>query len=246
MQKARSSFLPFCIERSFTLKEQTKQKKAAPVYILTGVFLLLLCVAVTTAALIVPYEKTQTYLNIVFMNQGRFSPDQGLEIVENTSIPTDLPSGTLPEEGTITRPKFGEQYAVLRCETAEMEVPVYWGSSAQLLERGACQSSATVVIGEAGNSVIDAHVNTFFANLNKIQLGDEIILFTAYGVFTYTARELVKFQNTDKKYILPTETDQLTLYTCEAQILGTSSTRIGVLCDLTKKQFYTSGEEGAE
>lgn len=226
--------------------EQGKKKSALPVYLLTGIFLLLLCVAVSTAVLIVPYEKAQTYLNIVFMNQGGYTGNEGLEIVENGSIPTDLPTGSLAGTGTILRPSFGEQYAVLRCEAAEMEIPVFWGSSAELLERGACQSSASTVLGETGNAVIDAHVNTFFANLNNIQPGDEIILFTQYGVFTYTARELVTFKNTNKKYVLPTDEDQLTLYTCEAQVLGTSSTRVGVLCDLKSKQFYQSGEGAAE
>ena len=50
------------------------------------------------------------------------------------------------------------------------------------------------------------------------------------------------FENTDKRYVLPTETEQLTLYTCQAQVLGTSTTRIGVLCDLVSKQFYTEKE----
>lgn len=226
--------------------ETSNKKSLLPVYLLTGILLLVLCVAVSTAVLIVPYEKAQTYLNIVFMNQGRYGADDGMVIVEN-NISTDMPTGTLPDTGKIIRPSFGEQYAVLRCEAAEMEVPVYWGSSAELLERGACQSSASKVLGETGNAVIDAHVNTFFANMERIQPGDEVILFTQYGVFTYEARELVTFKNTNKKYILPTETDQLTLYTCQAQVLGTSSTRIGVVCDLVSKQFYQAdGEEAAE
>ena len=55
----------------------------------------------------------------------------------------------------------------------------------------------------------------------------------------------IYFENTNKKYVLPTETEQLTLYTCQAQVLGTSTTRIGVLCDVVSKQFYV-GEEAAE
>ncbi len=235
------------------MADTTKKKSRLPVYILTGVFLLLLSVAVSVALLIVPYEKAQTFLGIAFMDQSRNTPTTGLNglvIKTNENIITDVPdedSSDFAEEGQISRPVFGEQYAVLRCEQAQMEVPVYWGSSSELLERGACQSSSSVVIGETGNVVIDAHVNTFFANLTQIQPGDEVVLFTEYGVFTYTARELVTFENTDKRYVIPTETDQLTLYTCEAQVLGTSTTRVGVLCDLAKKQFYqTSGEGGAE
>ena len=46
-----------------------KKEKGAGVlvYILTGVFLLILCTAVSAVALIKPYEKVPTYLNIIFI-----------------------------------------------------------------------------------------------------------------------------------------------------------------------------------
>ena len=227
-----------------------KKKKGVPVYLLTFVLLLVLCTAVSVAALTVPYERAKTYLNILFMDQKKITPStgvNGLVIVENEEIPTETQGAEMAEEGEIIRPAFGEQYAVLKCEAAGINVPVYWGSSAELLERGACQATSSVVIGETGNVVIDAHVNTFFADLTKIAPGDEVVLYTEYGVFTYTATEQVTFESKDKRYVNTTETDRLTLYTCAAQVLGTSTTRVGVLCDLTAKQFYaaSAGEEGA-
>ena len=224
-------------------KLETKKKKAHlfPVCLLTGIFLLLLCTAVSAALVMIPHDKVKGYLNIIFMDQMKIDPSlgtQGLVIKDNSDIPTDLPSGAMSDTGEIIRPSFGEQYAVLQCEAASISVPVYWGSGEELLERGACQSTASKVIGETGNVVIDAHVNTYFANLSNIREGDEVVLFTKYGIFTYTASELVTFQNTDKQYVLPTEEDRLTLYTCEPQVLGTSTIRRGVLCTLKSKQFY--------
>lgn len=233
------------------MANHANSKANVPLYLLTGVFFVVLCAAVTGAAILIPYDRFKTYLNVAFMDNMKITPTtglQGLVIVENDQISTEAPAedDVLSDEGEIIRPAFGEQYAVLKCEAAEISVPVFWGSSEELLEHGACQTTSSTVIGEVGNAVIDAHVNTFFANLSKIKVGDEITLFTEYGVFTYTARELVTFENTNKKYVLPTENEQLTLYTCQAQVLGTSTTRIGVLCDLTSKQFYTAGEEAAQ
>lgn len=225
-----------------------QKKSMAPVYILTGVFLFILCAAVCIAALIVPYEKGKTYLGLAFMDQARTAPNTGLNglvIKENPNISTDPADKTYAEEGEIIRPSFGEQYAVLRCEAAKIDVPVYWGSSSELLEHGACQSSSSKVLGETGNAVISAHVNTFFANLSELQPGDEAVLYTEYGIFTYTVREMVKFENTDKTYVSPKRTDQLTLYTCEAQVFGTSTTRVAAICDLKSKQFYKASGEGA-
>ena len=228
---------------------EKQKKKSGLVYVLTGVFLFILCAAVCIAALIVPYEKGKTYLGLAFMDQMKTVPgaalNDGLVIKENTGIDTSPADKSYAEEGEIIRPTFGEQYAVLRCEAAQIEVPVYWGSIPELLERGACQSSSSKVLGETGNVVISAHVDTFFANLSGLQPGDEAVLYTEYGVFTYTVREMVKFENTDKTYVSPKKTDQLTLYTCEAQVLGTSTTRVAAICDLKSKQFYTASGEGA-
>ncbi len=230
----------------------TKQRAGAHplIYLLTGLFLLILCTAICAVALIKPFEKAQTYLNLAFMDNMKIAPTTGLNglvIKENDISTSGNPEEALSDTGEVIRPSFGEQYAVLQCDAIALEVPVYWGSSTELLELGACQATSSTVLGDTGNVVIDAHVNTFFADLHKIQPGDTIVLYTTYGIFTYEATAQVKFENTDKTYVLPTEDDHLTLYTCEAQVLGTSTTRVGVVCDLVSKQFYTNiiTEEGA-
>ena len=231
----------------------SEKKKQFPVYVLTGVFLMLLCTAVSVGVLMIPYEKAQTYLNLVFMAKNmKVIPSTGLDglVIKENEIAT-TPAAEIKDQeqqfydtGEIIRPVFGEQYAVLQADDIDLSVPVYWGSSAELLDRGACQATSSVVIGETGNIVIDAHVNTFFANLNQLAPGNILVLYTTYGIFTYQVTEQVQFQNTDKKYVLPLEEDRLTLYTCEAQVFGTSSNRIGVLCSLVSKQFYHPAQEG--
>ncbi|MBR0485796.1 MAG: class D sortase [Oscillospiraceae bacterium] len=228
-----------------------KHKNSLPVYLLTGIFLLILCIAVCIGILIRPYEKAQTYLNILFMDQNmKISPSSGLNglVIKENNIET-TPVSDIPVEeqhfydtGEIIRPSFGEQYAVLKCDDISLSVPVYWGSTAELLERGACQASSSAVLGETGNVVIDAHVNTFFADLGRLETGNTVVLYTSYGIFTYEVSEKIEFLNTNKKYVLPTEDDRLTLYTCEAQVLGTSDNRTGVVCTLVSKQFYNPAE----
>ncbi len=228
------------------MTEQSK-KNSALFYVLTGVFLLILCIAVSVGVLVIPYEKAKTYLNIVFMDQEmKITPSSGLDglVIKENTIETAAPDQKFYDSGKIIRPAFGEQYAVLDCEEISLSVPVYWGSSAELLDRGACQASSSVVLGETGNVVIDAHVNTFFADLPKLKAGDVITLSTNYGIFTYQVSEQIQFLNTNKQYVLPSEEDKLTLYTCEAQVLGTSDNRIGVVCSLVSKQFYQPSEEG--
>lgn len=224
------------------------QKTSPPVYLLTGIFLLILCIAVSIGSLVLPYEKAKTYLSILFMDQGmKITPSSGLDglVIKENTIETVPQQQEFYQNGQIIRPAFGEQYAVLNCDDISLSVPVFWGSSAELLDRGACQSSSSVVLGEVGNVVIDAHVNTFFADLHLLQPGHQITLYTNYGIFTYEVSEQIQFLNTNKKYVLPTDDDRLTLYTCEAQVLGTSDNRTGVVCSLVSKQFYQPAEEAA-
>ena len=232
------------------MAEKKKKKGHAAVYFLTAFCMIVLCTASASAAALVPYEKCKAYLDLAFMDDMKIAPSSGLNglvIKENPEIATEAPTEgqKFSDTGEIKRPTFGEQYAVLDCKSASIHVPVYWGSTSELLDRGACQSASSNVIGDGGNAVIDAHVNTFFANLDKIKVGDEVVLYTSYGIFTYQVRECITFENTEKRYVMPTEREQLTLYTCQAQVLGTSTTRIGVLCDVVSKQFYV-GEEAAE
>lgn len=90
--------------------------------------------------------------------------------------------------------------------------------------------------------MISAHVNTFFQNLNQLQKGDTLTLYTSYGRFTYTVSELISFADTDEQYLKQTQDDRLTLYTCEMQVLGASKQRVGAICTLTEKAFYQTAQ----
>ena len=200
---------------------------------------LLLCAAIVLVCSLRPYEKLHTYLQIAFMDdlkQAPSSSSDGLEIVQN-DITTNY-SGKIAKTGEPVYPAFGEQYGVLSCEAIDLYVPVYWGATSELLELGACQTTASAIAGAGGNAVISAHVNTFFNRLDELQTGDTLTLYTNYGRFTYAVQKSIQFENTDKQYILPTDKEQLTLYTCEMQVFGSSTKRIGVVCDCISTEFY--------
>ena len=214
--------------------------------VLTPIFILAICVAITVALAIKPYNKISTYINLVFMDDLKTVPDTngitaGLHIKEN-EIDVDYDS-VFSETGDVIRPEFGEQFAKLSSEKLELNVPVYWGSNSELFKRGACQASNSVLPGETGNAVISAHVNTFFSELSKLEAGDIVTLTTTYGIFEYEVTEQIEFKNTDKKYVIPKNEEVLTLYTCKPDVLGNSDVRIGVVCKVTDKKYYTDTKE---
>ncbi|MBO4876899.1 MAG: class D sortase [Ruminococcus sp.] len=194
-----------------------------------------------------PYEKAQTYLKVSFMDNNTVIPQSegiaGLNIVQ-TDIDTEY-SGSTYEKGDIIYPEYGTQYAVIECEAADIFAPVYWGNGSELLELGGCNTPSSVPAGGEGNTVISAHVNTFFANLNKVKAGDEVKIYTDYGRFTYKVSKLIEFESTDKKYLKKGDKQILTLYTCERDLLASSTKRIGCICELTKSEYYTEPREVA-
>lgn len=219
------------------------KKKHIFLHIITPVFLTSVCAGIAIAASIKPADKIKTYANIAFMDTLKADPlnnDSGL-VIQDNDIDTNY-SGKVSEEGTVKRPSFGELYAIIKCDALGIDIPVYWGTTSELLERGACQSSSSSVVGADGNAVISAHVDTFFSDLSTLKEGDIVNIISDYGCFTYKVNELIEFSSSDRKYIQPTEDNRLTLYTCKRDLLGASDKRVGVVCELTEKAFYTEKE----
>lgn len=232
------------------MEQNNKIKKGMPlaVQILIPLFMTLLCSGIILLCAVRPYEMIKTYLHIGFMDGNQTVPQggglAGLNIVD-ADIDTEY-QGEVSDSGEVVIPAFGSQCAIISCEAIDMYVPVYWGSGEELLEKGAVQSPASAVAGGDGNSVVSAHVNTFFNNLNKIKVGDTVVMHTDYGRFTYEVTKLIEFDDSDERYIRNTDDDRLTLYTCEMELLGSSSARIGAICTLKEREFYSAGEEVAD
>lgn len=191
-----------------------------------------------------PLDKMKVYLNVAFMDDLKTDPSDASSglIIRDNKIIEDY-SGTTSDTGTFIRPRYGEMYAEIHSEKFSVDVPVYWGCDIELLERGACQSTGSMIAGDSGNTVISAHEDTFFSELSSLEKGDVIALRTNYGAFTYKVSEKIQFNKSDTKYVVPSKDDKLTLYTCKKNILGSADERIGVVCELTEKKFYNSAAE---
>lgn len=227
------------------MKKTTKPTAALPRWaqLLLPLLVTLLCAGIVLLCSIRPYELAKTYLHVAFMDgSGTASTGgtSGLNIVR-TDIDTNY-SGATSEEGTPVVSDYGSQCAVLEAKSIDLYVPVYWGGGAELLEQGACQTPASALLGSSGNSVISGHVNTFFHDLSGLKPGDTVTAYTTYGKFTYEVTEEIAFDSSDKSYLKKTDDDRLTLYTCEMQLLGSSSKRVGVICKLTEKAFYDNAD----
>ncbi len=209
-------------------------KKNIVVAIITPLVLFAISVGIIGGVAILPAEKLSTIGKLVFSAQAKTEHEK---IGEIKYVEKEV-EAVIEDGNTINYPSFGMNYATLKINSIDLEAPVFFGSTEDLLREGVCQYVGSVIIGEYGNVVLDAHCNTFFLNLTEVKPNDEIVLETSYGRFTYKAKESTIFKETDNSLISPTKDDRLTLYTCYGNLLGPTEDRYAVICEPVEKEFF--------
>ncbi|MDE5648747.1 MAG: class D sortase [Oscillospiraceae bacterium] len=207
-------------------------KRSAAVMLITPVVILAICSGIIAGASYIPVQKIKAAADLVF------SANYGHEQINEIKYTEKEVESQLDDGSKIIYPSFGAQYATIKIDSIDLEAPVYFGSTDELLKLGVCQYLGSVFIGEKGNVVLDAHCNTFFLNLGDVKVGDIIVLTTSYGEFTYKMKESTIFKDTNNELIAPTSDDRLTLYTCYGNLLGPTEDRLAVICELVEKKFY--------
>lgn len=157
----------------------------------------------------------------------------GVNIEANANIATG--SGTLSNDtlvyDEILSAGSADLMARVRIPSIDVDLPVYHGTSDEVLERGAghLEGSHLPVGGVGTHSVITAHRGlanaTMFSNLDQVEVGDRFTIEVLGEVLTYEVREtrVVEPHDTDTLRAQP-DSDLVTLITCTP--LGINSHRI--------------------
>jgi sortase A len=131
-----------------------------------------------------------------------------------TTAPAGTPTTTaapvpVPDEGAI---------AVMRIPAIDLERTVVNGVSAGDLRQGPGRYPQTVLPGERGNSALAGHRTTYgapFNRLDELKLGDEIIMRTLNGTFTYrVSADPFIVSPREVSVLEPSSDTMLTLTTC--------------------------------
>jgi sortase A len=135
----------------------------------------------------------------------------------------DTPSREAPSVATIparilavadTSAAENAVIAVLRIPGIELEVPVYSGTTEQVLRRGAGLVEGTALPGSAGNVGIAAHRDTHFRGLKDVAIGDVVELGTPGQTRIYRITMLEVVGPGDVHVLDDTGEPTLTLVTC--------------------------------
>ena len=113
-------------------------------------------------------------------------------------------------------PEYGTQYATIEIPRIDVNLPVYYGDTLQILKNGVGHSSGSYFPGEGGSIIYMGHNSKkVFRRFSELEIGDPIKVTTNYGEFNYKIydMQLVKETETDKLPIQK-EKEILMVYTC--------------------------------
>ena len=134
-------------------------------------------------------------------------------------------------------PEYGTQYATIEIPKIDINLPVYFGDTLEILKKGVGHSSGSYFPGEGGSIIYMGHNSKkVFRRFSELQKGNEITVKTNYGEYKYKIydMQLIKETDVDK---LPIQKDKeiLMIYTCYPfNNIGYATQRYVVYAELEK------------
>lgn len=127
----------------------------------------------------------------------------------NSSTPKEAAEVIYPND-----PKKGEKLGSLSIPALKMKLPIYEGTSDKELNKGVGHYIQSVLPGEVDNCVLSGHRTSVFSKIGKLKKGDQLIVQTTAGIFTYEIKRIRIVDKNDRSVIVPTDSAVLTLSTC--------------------------------
>jgi len=111
-------------------------------------------------------------------------------------------------------PVDGDIIGSLTIPTLDKKLPIIQGTSVEELNKGVGHFAQSVLPGEEDNCVLSGHRETVFRQLGDLKIGDQLIVQTSAGTFTYEVNGTRIVHADDKTVIVSIDHAALTLITC--------------------------------
>jgi len=155
--------------------------------------------------------------------------------VTNDASPTDNVVATEEpiEDLYPIQPTQGETIGSLSIPALNQTFPIIEGTDKESLKKGVGHFINSILPGENNNCVISGHRDTVFYKLGDLTVGDQFIVQTSAGTFTYEIVTIKIVDKDDKTIIVPTDHAVLTVTTCYPfYFIGNAPDRYILIADL--------------
>ena len=151
-----------------------------------------------------------------------------------TKLAIQIESRELRQAYTAGEVAIGDPLTRIKIPAINVNTVVVEGTTASALRAGAGHYPNTPLPGEEGNVAIAGHRTTYgkpFADIDRLKVGDEIVLETPIGTHTYkVAKDPFVVPNTEWSVISQTPGHNLTLTSCHPK--GSAKQRIIVRAEM--------------
>ena len=199
-----------------------KTLKATIIYVIVALFITALIILIGKLFYGAKIEETISLVSKV-----------AIDLEQKDVEPTEL-----SEDNKIKNyPEYGTQYATIEIPKIDVNLPVYFGDTLEILKNGVGHSSGSYFPGEGGSIIYMGHNSKkVFRRFSELQKGNEIIVKANYGEYKYKIydMQLIKETDVDK---LPIQKDKeiLMIYTCYPfNNIGYATQRYVVYAELEK------------
>lgn len=171
-----------------------------------------------SAAMVQPTLTPTPLISAVVLPSGHTPPNSAGGVQPNEAeIPEHL-RPLVQSMAEIPVPTPGPQQAVrIQIPAIGVDHPVVQGDGWEQLKKGVGQHIGTPNPGQTGNMVLSAHNDVFgeiFRDLDRLNPGDEVVLFTNQRTYTYVVQETKIVEPTQVEVMAPTADPVVTLISC--------------------------------
>lgn len=134
-------------------------------------------------------------------------------------------------------PEYGTQYATIEIPKIDVNLPVYFGDTLEILKKGVGHSSGSYFPGEGGSIIYMGHNSkNMFRRFSELQIENEITIKTNYGQYKYKIYDMQLIKETElEKLPIQKEKEILMVYTCYPfNNIGYTTQRYVVYAELEK------------
>lgn len=177
------------------------------------------------AAALVQETLTPTPLVMaVVLPSGHTPPDaQGNTRPNLEEIPAHL-QPMVQSLASIPVPTSAPNQAIrIQIPALEVDAPVVQGDGWEQLKKGVGQNIGSANPGQNGNVVLSAHNDVYgelFRFLDKLQPGDQVIVYTQQRQYTYVVDRTAIVEPTAVEVMAPTENPTVTLISCYPYLIN--------------------------
>lgn len=135
-------------------------------------------------------------------------------------------------------PVEGDEIGYLNIPTLNLKLLILQGTGDDELKKGVGHFNQSVLPGEKDNCVFSGHRETAFSQIGKLNIGDQLIVTTSAGTFTYEVNGTRIVDEDDRTVIVPTENAILTMTTCYPfNFIGNAPDRYIVSAELVESKL---------